>query len=86
MSGKLSGLQLDVLKLYRNLMRVSLKKDKANQSSVASVVREQFRSKASGISKSDFNGIEYNMRQGYKQLKLISMPGFTGAATVPARH
>lgn len=46
------------------------------------VVKKEFRSKASEVSKNDFRTIEHLLRYGYKQQKLIDMPGFKSAAMV----
>lgn len=44
----------------------------------------QFRIKAESVTKTDFKTIEHLLRYGYKQKKLIEMPGFrTGSVTSP---
>jgi len=74
----LSGLQLDVLKLYRSLLKSARNKDPHLQK----VVREEFRRKAGLVDGRDFKAIEHHLRWGYKQKKLMDMPGFTGASVV----
>ncbi|KAJ1439762.1 hypothetical protein B484DRAFT_443757 [Ochromonadaceae sp. CCMP2298] len=87
-----SGLQRDVLALYRNLLRSAIKKDKAAGTVTGATVtgsitggdiflhvREEFRSRASSVGLKDFRSIEHMLRQGYKQKKTLDMPGFTGA-------
>lgn len=74
---RLSGLQLDVIKLYRNLLRCA--KNKSNKFELRKLIRENFREKAQGIEKHDFHKIEHFLRYGYKQIKLINMPGFSSA-------
>ena len=73
---RLSGLQLDVLKLYRTLLKSALKKDNKH---LVNFVKNEFRDKALSISKTDFKMIEHSLRYGYKQKKLIEMPGFVFA-------
>ena len=111
-----SGLQRDVLKLYRDLHRAAKKKDPDNshnftafgeisswllwdlfwilQSVYAmalfylaftikhSAVMKEFRIKAASVTRTDFKTIEHLLRYGYKQKKLIEMPGFrSGSVT-----
>lgn len=45
-------------------------------------MRQEFREKAMSIPKNDFRTIEHLLRYGYKQKKLMDMPGFTGASVV----
>lgn len=44
-------------------------------------VRSEFREKALSVPKTDFRMIEHLIRYGYKQKKLIDMPGFKAAST-----
>ena len=73
---RLSGLQLDVLKLYRALLKSAHKKENKD---LIHFVKNEFRLKALSISKTDFKMIEHSLRYGYKQKKLIEMPGFVFA-------
>ena len=95
MSGtlKLSGLQKEVLSLYRKFLREAVKKDReaaeggfanlpmtallsgGNSSTTTSYAREEFRRQAKAVRRSDFKGIEYRIRKGEKQVKLLQMPG-----------
>jgi hypothetical protein len=95
---KLSGLQKQVLALYRALLREAIKKDKilsastpvvqlfaseppkldssdSLHSTTSSFVRSEFRYQAATVKRSDFEKIENKVRQGYKHLKLLRMPG-----------
>ena len=73
---RLYGLQLDVLKLYRALLKSAHKKENKD---LINFVKNEFRLKALSISKTDFKMIEHSLRYGYKQKKLIEMPGFVFA-------
>jgi hypothetical protein len=104
MSAKLSGIQKEVLALYRTLLREATKKDRAantnsssntttdfkqlsftrllfaeNNNASTSIstahARNEFRRQALKGSRKDFNGIEHKIRHGYKQIKLLQMPG-----------
>ena len=87
---KFSGLQKDVFGLYRTILRESAKKDRLssssstsvsilslwlNPNSTASYARREFRYSASKTPKNDFRTIEHKIRHGYKQVKLLQMPG-----------
>ena len=81
--GRHSGLQRDVLSLYRQLLRVARQKGGADSSTVA-YVESEFRRQAEEVSKRDFQLIEHSLRYGHKQLKLLQMPGVAAAAAVRA--
>mmetsp|Transcript_25894 Transcript_25894/g.44050 ORF Transcript_25894/g.44050 Transcript_25894/m.44050 type:complete len:107 (+) Transcript_25894:1433-1753(+) len=97
-----SGLQKDVLSLYRRILREAHRKDAAmskngdvnasflsllqeeeevgersSTTTTTSYARKQFRSEATAVKRSDFKTIEYKIRRGDKQLKLLKMPGVT---------
>ena len=77
MATRASGLQRDVLHLYRDLLRAARLK---GGPSTARFVREEFREKALSVQKNDFKMIEHLLRYGTKQKKLFEMPGFSGFA------
>mmetsp|Transcript_24661 Transcript_24661/g.35397 ORF Transcript_24661/g.35397 Transcript_24661/m.35397 type:complete len:96 (-) Transcript_24661:324-611(-) len=82
---RLSGLQKDVLSLYRSLLRSAKLKDEAGLSgNLCNFVKKEFRLRASLVNKNDFRAIEHNLRHGHKQKKLIDMPGFRFATSVKA--
>ena len=88
-AARLSGLQKDVLALYRSILRETIRKDRkptvdnhiplnqllSSSSSSTSFARDKFREEASLVKRSDFKTIEYKIRKGQKQLKLLKMPG-----------
>ena len=92
-AARLSGLQKDVLALYRSILREAIRKDRKQQPAAAdnhsplnqlfssssnsstSFARGKFREEASLVKRSDFKTIEYKIRKGQKQLKLLQMPG-----------
>mmetsp|Transcript_11021 Transcript_11021/g.10649 ORF Transcript_11021/g.10649 Transcript_11021/m.10649 type:complete len:89 (-) Transcript_11021:211-477(-) len=76
-----SGLQNDILKLCRDLYRAARKKDPQNSKAFTAFVLREFRIKASSVTKTDFKTIEHLLRFGYKQVKLIQMPGFRSGFT-----
>ena len=93
-AARLSGLQKDVLALYRSILREAIRKDRkqlpavdnhylpslnqllsSSSNSSTSFARGKFREEASLVKRSDFKTIEYKIRKGQKQLKLLMMPG-----------
>lgn len=89
----LSGLQKEVLSLYRKILRQAVQKDRLkhvskpipsftsliqgkddNHSSIHFAAKE-FRKQAQSVKRSDFKRIEYMIRKGEKQLKLLQMTG-----------
>jgi len=78
MSRRLSGLQKEVLSLYRTLLREAQKKDTAED--VMAYCRKEFRKKSLDIPNKDFRTIEHNIRSGHKFVKLMKMPGFRFAS------
>ena len=121
---RLSGLQHDVLSLYRRILREAMKKDRLDQeqrratrnniesdntstftgsksnrqsfldlrhqispklsttpsdpaipSTTTAYAIAEFRKQASSVQRSDFKKIDYMIRKGDKQIKLLRMPG-----------
>ncbi|CAB9531423.1 unknown protein [Seminavis robusta] len=87
---RLSGLQKDVLSLYRSILREAIKKDRqvltsndlvvgpllySKQRTTTGYARTEFRHQCQQVKRSEFKKIEYMIRKGEKQLKLLKMPG-----------
>lgn len=83
---RLSGLQKDVLSLYRIILRVAFQKDSHDKSSFIQQLcynpntstyyaRNEFRKQAQKVQRSDFQTIEYQIRKGHKQIKMLRQPG-----------
>ncbi|PGG96635.1 hypothetical protein AJ79_09508 [Helicocarpus griseus UAMH5409] len=71
---KLSGLQREVLALYRHALREIRKKPKESQDNFRQFARNEFR-KNIDISKKDFAAIEYLLRRGRRQIEMYASPG-----------
>ncbi|KAI0889682.1 complex 1 protein-domain-containing protein, partial [Annulohypoxylon maeteangense] len=71
---RLSGLQKEVLSLYRNCLRESRKKPVATRPHFESFARSEFH-KHIKLDKRDFSAIEFLLRKGRRQLELYSSPG-----------
>ncbi|KAG2025667.1 hypothetical protein GB937_002387 [Aspergillus fischeri] len=71
---RLSGLQREVLSLYRKCLREIRKKPSETRSNFKAYTRAEFRKNMS-VSKKDFSAIEYLLRKGNRQLEMYSSPG-----------
>ncbi|KAF5811084.1 putative complex 1 LYR protein [Helianthus annuus] len=65
---KLSGIQKQVLSLYRGFLRTACSKTPENQAHIESLVSAEFRKNAQSIDRKNFLHIEYLLRRGKKQL------------------
>ncbi|KAH8815379.1 complex 1 protein-domain-containing protein [Xylogone sp. PMI_703] len=73
-----SGLQKEVLALYRNCLRESRKKPDVSLTNTRkhfeSFARKEFE-KGLNVDRKDFSTIEYLLRRGRRQLEMYSSPG-----------
>jgi succinate dehydrogenase assembly factor 1 len=82
-----SGLQKQVLSLYRTTLRTARERLPAGESraQAEAFARTEFRSKARSVDKLDIQRIEFLIRQGKKKLDLVGMEGVSGfAAALPS--
>ncbi|KAI9319878.1 hypothetical protein BX666DRAFT_1917072 [Dichotomocladium elegans] len=70
--GRRSGLQQQVINLYRECFRAARTKPAETRPRFHAFIRREFR--AHNIRKSDFGTIEYMLRRGKKQLESYSHP------------
>eukprot|EP00039_Didymoeca_costata_P028307 m.20622 g.20622 ORF g.20622 m.20622 type:complete len:82 (+) comp6901_c0_seq1:145-390(+) len=73
---RMSGLQLDVLRLYRDLLKVAKTKPLEQQKQWKEFIRFEFE-KGKGMSRNNFMGIEHAIRSGRKKLELFKSPHVT---------
>ncbi|KAF7559692.1 hypothetical protein G7046_g4461 [Stylonectria norvegica] len=71
---RLSGLQKDVIALYRNCLRESRKKPQNTRIHFEAFARSEF-AKSMAVDKRDFAAIEFLLRKGRRQLEVYSEPG-----------
>ena len=76
---QLSGLQKDVIHLFRALLRTARLKDDSSRK-LQLFVAQRFREESKSVGKYDFKLIEHQLRWGYKQKKLMESPGFSSAS------
>lgn len=76
-----SGLQKQVLKLYRECLAATAKLSGADaQAQARAHVRLEFRQRAGTVDKLDIQRIEHLMRQGRRKMEIYSAAGVTGVA------
>ncbi|KAL1839525.1 hypothetical protein VTJ49DRAFT_1427 [Mycothermus thermophilus] len=71
---RLSGLQKEVLSLYRQCLRECRKKPEVSRNRFLRFARSEF-DKNIKIDKRDFTAIEFLLRKGRRQLEVYSSPG-----------
>ncbi|KAI6785887.1 uncharacterized protein J7T54_006226 [Emericellopsis cladophorae] len=71
---RLSGLQKEVLALYRHCLRESRRKPEATRAHFEKFARAEF-ARNLHLDKRDFGAIEYLLRKGKRQLDAYSSPG-----------
>ncbi|KXL41645.1 hypothetical protein M433DRAFT_72641 [Acidomyces richmondensis BFW] len=76
---RLSGLQRDVLTLYRRCLRAAREKPVSTRPHFEAFARKEFQ-KHLKMDKKDFITIEYLLRRGSRQLELYKSPGVTDIA------
>ncbi|ODV76160.1 Sdh6p CYBJADRAFT_170621 [Cyberlindnera jadinii NRRL Y-1542] len=70
---RLSGLQKEVLRLYRKCLRASFTKPKENQHHFIEYSRNEFK-KHQKLPKKEYSTIEYLLRTGYRRFEMFSAP------------
>ncbi|KAH3688129.1 hypothetical protein WICPIJ_000900 [Wickerhamomyces pijperi] len=68
---RLSGLQKEVLKLYRQCLRNTFKKPVENQANFRNYIKGEF-AKYTDLQKKEFSTIEYLLRNGHKKMEMMS--------------
>ncbi|PCD22729.1 hypothetical protein FGRA07_04099 [Fusarium graminearum] len=79
---RLSGLQKEVLALYRNCLRETRKKPQATRPHFESYARNEFARNLS-IDKRDFAAIEFLLRKGRRQLEVYGSPATSSLNNSP---
>ncbi|CCK69581.1 Sdh6p KNAG_0C04800 [Huiozyma naganishii CBS 8797] len=70
---KLSGLQKEVLALYRGWIRMTYRKPRETRPHFLSYIHEEF-GKYRDLPRKDFTTVEHLLRVGNKRLKMYSSP------------
>jgi succinate dehydrogenase assembly factor 1 len=81
-----SGLQKNVLSLYRQCLRVARRlPDISSQTAMKERCKSSFHDKGKSIDRLDIQRIEHLLRQTRKELERIEMPGVTGISVLTSR-
>ncbi|KAJ8767993.1 hypothetical protein K2173_020933 [Erythroxylum novogranatense] len=75
---RFSGMQKQVLSLYRGFLRASRLKPPEERHRVVSIVSAEFRRNSKEVDRKNFLYIEYLLRRGKKQLDLLKSPDTIG--------
>lgn len=70
---KLSGLQREVLRLYRKCLRTSYTKPQENQHNFINYTRNEFKKNAR-LPKKEYSTIEYLLRTGARRHEMFAQP------------
>jgi succinate dehydrogenase assembly factor 1 len=73
---RLSGLQRDVLSLYRQCLRAARLKPSATRPNFENFARKEFE-RNTHLDKKDFSAVEFFLRKGHRQLDTYSQKGVT---------
>ncbi|XP_030444042.1 succinate dehydrogenase assembly factor 1, mitochondrial [Syzygium oleosum] len=79
---RLSGMQKQVLALYRGFLRAARPKPPDDRRRVESIVSAEFRRNARQVDRKNFLYIEYLLRRGRKQLDQLKSPDTTGLSSL----
>ncbi|XP_020991772.1 succinate dehydrogenase assembly factor 1, mitochondrial [Arachis duranensis] len=79
---RLSGMQKQVLSLYRGFLRVARSKSDQERHKIESIISEEFRRNSTEVDRKNFQYIEYLLRRGKKQLDQLRSPGTTGLTSL----
>ena len=78
---KLSGMQKQVLSLYREFLRAARSKPTEDRRQIESIVSAEFRHNSKQIDRKNFLYIEYLLRRGKKQLDQLKNPDTMGLSS-----
>ncbi|XP_050377419.1 succinate dehydrogenase assembly factor 1, mitochondrial [Argentina anserina] len=79
---RLSGMQRQVLGLYRGFLRAARSKSARDRRKIESLVSSEFRSNAKNVDRKNFLYIEYLLRRGQKQLDQLKSPDTIGLSAL----
>ncbi|XP_021903887.1 succinate dehydrogenase assembly factor 1, mitochondrial [Carica papaya] len=71
---RLSGMQRQVLSLYREFLRAARSKSAEDRQHIESIVSAEFRRNSKQVDRKNFLYIEYLLRRGKKQLDQLKSP------------
>ena len=81
-SPRLSGMQKQVLSLYRGFLRAARSKSSEDRCKIESFVSAEFRHNSKQVDRKNFVYIEYLLRLGKKQLDQLKSPDTIALSTL----
>ncbi|KAF8086144.1 hypothetical protein N665_0634s0029 [Sinapis alba] len=79
---KLSGMQKQVLSLYRGFLRATRSKPTEDRKRIEMIVSTEFRKNSKEVDRKNFQYIEYLLRLGHKQLDQLKSPDMVSISSV----
>ncbi|KAH6795348.1 hypothetical protein C2S51_036334 [Perilla frutescens var. frutescens] len=79
---RLSGMQKQVLALYRGFLRAARTKSPEERCRIEAIVSQEFRRNSSEVDRKNFLYIEYLVRRGKKQLDQLKSPDTVGLVSL----
>jgi len=79
---RLSGMQKQVLSLYRGFLRAARSKSAEDRRRIESIVSEEFRRNSKEVDRKNFVYIEYLLRRGKKQLDQLKSPDIVSLSSI----
>lgn len=79
---RLSGMQKQVLALYRGFLRAARSKSNEERREIQLIVSSEFRRNSKEIDRKNFQYIEYLIRRGRKQLDQLKSPDTVGLSSL----
>ncbi|KAM7508184.1 hypothetical protein LguiA_018637 [Lonicera macranthoides] len=79
---KLSGMQKQVVALYRQFLRAARSKSPEDRRQIESFVSEEFRRNSKEVDRKNFQYIEYLLRRGNHQLDQLKSPNTVGLSSL----
>uniref|UniRef100_A0A1J3H101 Succinate dehydrogenase assembly factor 1, mitochondrial n=2 Tax=Noccaea caerulescens TaxID=107243 RepID=A0A1J3H101_NOCCA len=82
-AAKLSGMQKQVLSLYRGFLRAARSKTtQEDRKRIETIVSTEFRQKSKEVDRKNFQYIEYLLRLGTKQLDQLKSPDMVSISSI----
>ncbi|XP_062098681.1 succinate dehydrogenase assembly factor 1, mitochondrial [Humulus lupulus] len=78
---RLSGMQKQVLSLYREFLRAARSKSAEDRCKIESIVSTEFHNNAKQVDRKNYIYIEYLLRRGKKQLDQLKSPATVGLSS-----
>ncbi|CAN1162167.1 Succinate dehydrogenase assembly factor 1A, mitochondrial [Linum perenne] len=85
-ASRLSGMQKQVLSMYRGFLRAARLKSADERRQIQTIVSAEFRRNSEQVDRKNFVYIEYLLNRGKKQLDQLKSPGVVGLSSFNVDH